>query len=117
MGDGVKAFETLRYARFDVLLIDLMMPEMDGVTLTQKVQDEFEIAPLILMMTAVGDDDLYQQTLQAGAYEFLIKPYLLCRKQPSSIVNDCHSFGIIGEAITYQVTLTNKKLWNRKKQE
>jgi hypothetical protein len=30
---------------------------MDGATLTQKVQDEFEIASLILMMTAVGDDE------------------------------------------------------------
>ena len=43
---------------------------MDGVTLTQKVQDEFEIAPLILMMTAVGDDDSRQQTLQADADVF-----------------------------------------------
>ena len=49
---------------------------MDGVTLTQKVQDEFEIAPLILMMNPAGDDDSRQQTLQAGADEFLIKPYL-----------------------------------------
>ena len=90
---------------------------MDGVTLTQKVQDEFEIAPLILMMTAVGDDDSRQQTLQACADEFLIKPYLLYRKQPSSMVNDCLSLGMIGEAITHQVTLSNKKLWNRKKQK
>ena len=49
---------------------------MDGATLTQKVQDEFEIALLILMMNPVGDDDSRQQTLQAGADEFLIKPYL-----------------------------------------
>ena len=49
---------------------------MKGVILTQKVRDEFEIAPLILMMTAVGDDDSRQQTLQDGADKFLIKPYL-----------------------------------------
>ena len=90
---------------------------MDGVTLTQKVQDEFEIAPLILMMTAVGDDDLRQKTLQAGADEFLIKQHFLCRKQQFSMANDCLSLGMIGEAITHQVTLSNKKLWNRKKQE
>ena len=48
---------------------------MDGVTLIQKIQDEFEIALLILMMNPVGDDDSRQQTLQAGADEFLIKPY------------------------------------------
>jgi DNA-binding response OmpR family regulator len=49
---------------------------MDEVTLTQKVQDEFKISPLILMMTAIGDDDSRQQTLQDGADKFLIKPYL-----------------------------------------
>ena len=50
---------------------------MDAVTLTQKVQDEFEIAPLILMKTAVGDDYSCQKTLQAGADEFFNKtiPY------------------------------------------
>ena len=109
MGDGVEAFEKFRYARLDVLLIGLMMPWMDGVTLTKKVHDEFEIAPLILMMTAVGDDDSRQQTLQACADEFLIKPYLLCRKQSSSMVNDCLSLGMIVETITHQVTLSNKK--------
>ncbi|MDA8560487.1 hypothetical protein N9L33_01650 [Nitrospinae bacterium] len=40
------------------------------MNLTQKVQDEFEIAPLILMMTVVGDDDSCQQTLQADADVF-----------------------------------------------
>ena len=49
---------------------------MDRVTLTQKTQDEFEIVPLTLMMNAVGDDDSCQQTLQADAYEFLIKLYI-----------------------------------------
>ena len=82
---------------------------MDGANLTQKVQDEFQIASLILMMTAVGDDDSRQQTLQACADEFLIKPYLLCCKQPSLIVNNCLSLGMIGEMITHQVTLSNKK--------
>ena len=45
---------------------------MDGANLTQKVQDEFEIAPLIVMITAFGYDDSRQQILQGGADEFLI---------------------------------------------
>lgn len=75
VGDGVEALNRLRQARFDVLLTDWMMPEMDGVTLIQRVRDEFEAAPLILMTTAVGDDDSRQKVLQAGADDFLIKPY------------------------------------------
>ena len=75
VGDGVEALERLKQARFDVLLTDWMMPEMDGVTLIQKVRSKLEVAPLIVMITAVGDDDSRQQILQAGANEFLIKPY------------------------------------------
>jgi DNA-binding response OmpR family regulator len=52
-----------------------MMSQMDGVTLTQKIRDEFEVTLLILMMTAVGGYDSRQQILQADADEFLIKPY------------------------------------------
>ncbi len=73
--DGVKAFDRLRQAQFDVLLTDWMMPEMDGVTLIQKVRNELDATPLILMITAVGDDESRQQVLQAGADDFLIKPY------------------------------------------
>ena len=75
VSDGVKALERLRQVPFDALLTDWMMPEMDGITLIQIVRDEFDKAPLILMVTAVGDDDSRQQILQAGADEFLIKPY------------------------------------------
>ena len=52
VGDGVEALERLRQARFDVLLTDWMMPQMDGVTLIKKVRDEFEIAPLIFSADA-----------------------------------------------------------------
>jgi two-component system, chemotaxis family, protein-glutamate methylesterase/glutaminase len=75
VGDGVKALKRLRDTRFDALLTDWMMPEMDGVTLIQRVRAEVETAPLILMITAVGDDDSRQQIIQAGADELLIKPY------------------------------------------
>ena len=51
------------------------MPEMDGITLIQRVRAEVASAPLILMITAISDDDARQQVLQAGADDFLIKPY------------------------------------------
>lgn len=75
VGDGAAALNRLRQARFDVLLTDWMMPEMDGVTLIKRVRDEFETVPLILMVTAFADDNSRQQALQAGADEFLAKPY------------------------------------------
>jgi two-component system, chemotaxis family, protein-glutamate methylesterase/glutaminase len=75
VGDGKEALERLRESRFDALLTDWMMPKMDGVTLIKKVREEVESAPLILMITAGGDDASRQQILQAGADELLSKPY------------------------------------------
>jgi two-component system, chemotaxis family, protein-glutamate methylesterase/glutaminase len=75
VSDGKEALKKLRGSKFDALLTDWMMPEMDGVTLIQRVRAEVETAPLILMLTAVGDDESRQQILQAGADELLIKPY------------------------------------------
>ena len=75
VGDGKEALKRLREDRFDALLTDWMMPEMDGETLIQRVRAEVETAPFILMVTAVGDDDSRQKMLQTGADDFLIKPY------------------------------------------
>ncbi|MZG29876.1 MAG: response regulator [Nitrospinae bacterium] len=63
--DGAKALDRLRQSQFDVLLTDWMMPEMDGATLIQKVRKELDATPLILMVTAVGDDESRRQVLKA----------------------------------------------------
>lgn len=75
VSDGAKALQRLRYEKFDALLTDWMMPEMDGVTLIQRVRAEVESTPLILMITAINDDEARQKVLRAGADDFLIKPY------------------------------------------
>ena len=50
--DCAKALQRLRDEK-----LDWMMPEMDGITLIQRVRDEVESAPLILMITAISVDD------------------------------------------------------------
>jgi DNA-binding response OmpR family regulator len=50
-----------------------MMPEMDGLTLIQRVRDEVKSAPLILMIIAIIDDNSRQQVLEAGADVFFDK--------------------------------------------
>ena len=68
--DCAKALQRLRDEK-----LDWMMPEMDGITLIQRVRDEVESAPLILMITAISVDDTRQQEMGVGADDFLIKPY------------------------------------------
>ena len=69
--DWAKAVQRLRDEK-----LDWMMPEMDGITLIQRVLNEVESARLILMITAISVDDTRQQEMEVGADDLLIKPYL-----------------------------------------
>lgn len=57
----------------DCMLLDLHMPEMDGLQLLHAIREQGSARPVILI-TGRGDDQLSTRALQAGAYTFLSKP-------------------------------------------
>ena len=71
--DGGQALSALAAARFDILLVDLMLPGMDGLTLTRKIRERYK-TPLI-MVTARGDDADKIVGLELGADDYLAKPF------------------------------------------
>ena len=62
--------------RFDIMLIDVKMPEMDGLTLLQKIK-EIDADIAIVMMTAHGDIRDAIEAIKLGAYDYLLKPFEL----------------------------------------
>jgi len=73
----VEAYEYCLANRFDLILVDYMMPEMDGVSLVKKLRQNDHEVPIV-MVTAVDDDDnIKLSALEAGATEFLNKPLKL----------------------------------------
>ncbi len=74
--DGVTALAKIREIRYDIMLIDVKMPEMDGLTLLQKLK-ESEVETNILMMTAHGDIHDAVEAIKLGAYDYLLKPFEL----------------------------------------
>ena len=71
--DGGQALQALAGQRFDILLVDLMLPGMDGLTLTRKIR-EHSNTPLI-MVTARGDDADKIVGLELGADDYIAKPF------------------------------------------
>ena len=57
----------------DCMLLDLHMPEMDGLQLLTAIREQGSCRPVI-MITGRGDDQLSARALQAGAFRFLSKP-------------------------------------------
>jgi len=70
---GEEALEYLRSERFDAVISDLQMPGMGGLGLMRHLAESDTRIPVIIV-TAHGDDDMRQRTLQVGAIAFLEKP-------------------------------------------
>jgi two-component system response regulator HydG len=71
--DGIEAVEKARESDFDVILMDIRMPRMDGVEAFRKIK---YIRPevIVMMMTAYAVDDLIQDAFNEGAQEIFYKP-------------------------------------------
>ncbi len=73
--DGVQAFERIKQKQFDVIISDIHMPNMDGLTLCQKTREELQFKNLpILVMTTDNDYDTVEKVFNAGGSDFINKP-------------------------------------------
>jgi DNA-binding response OmpR family regulator len=76
VGDGERGLATLRKGRFDVLLLDLMLPGVDGLEICRRIRTTPELAALpVIMLTAKGDDVDKIIGLELGADDYLAKPF------------------------------------------
>jgi len=71
--NGQAAKEFLYSEPIDVILSDIIMPDMDGFELLQYVKEIFPAVPVI-MMTGKGDADMVRKATQLGADEYITKP-------------------------------------------
>ena len=84
--DGVEALDLARSELPDLILLDLMMPRMDGFEVCAKLREEFSTSQIpVIMVTAKGEVTDKVRGLQGGANDYLTKPYdnkeLLARVQ------------------------------------
>ena len=71
--DGSKTLERLWRGRFDVLLLDLIMPGINGINLLRQLRQSFEDLPVVIV-TGHGSIETAVESMQAGASEFVTKP-------------------------------------------
>ncbi len=72
--NGVEALSLMRSRTYDVVLMDVQMPEMDGLTATQRIRTEFEHQPYIIAMTANAMRGDRESCIEAGMNDYLSKP-------------------------------------------
>ena len=75
-GDGERGLSVLRKGRFDVVLLDVMLPGADGFEVCRRLRAAPELAALpVIMLTARGDDVDKIVGLELGADDYLAKPF------------------------------------------
>ena len=72
--DGEQVFDYLPGAEYDALILDIMMPKMDGVTVLRRLRREGNAVP-VLLLTAKDSIEDRVTGLDAGADDYLIKPF------------------------------------------
>ncbi len=72
--DGYEAVKKMQEGPFDILLLDIKMPGMDGMELQRKVK-EIDPSAVIIIMTAYASVDTAVQALKEGAYDYITKPF------------------------------------------
>jgi two-component system OmpR family response regulator len=72
--DGAYGLDAARKGGFDVLVVDRMMPRMDGLALVETLRREGDRTP-VLFLSALGEIDDRVKGLKAGGDDYLVKPY------------------------------------------
>jgi AmiR/NasT family two-component response regulator len=80
-GDGVAAVNLAREARPDLVIMDIKMPELDGISAARSLAEE-RVAP-VLLLTAYSDREFIDRAVEAGVMGYLVKPFAEAELKPS----------------------------------
>jgi two-component system, response regulator PdtaR len=72
-GDGERAVELAEELRPDLVVLDVKMPKLDGISVAQRIAEQ-RIAPVVIL-TAFSQRDLVERARDAGAMAYLVKPF------------------------------------------
>lgn len=72
--DGVEALEALAKEEFELLLLDIKMPRMDGLQVLKRVRESLPTM-VVIMMTAHGSEEIAVNAMKEGALDYIAKPF------------------------------------------
>lgn len=76
--NGLEVLEVLDKKHVDVLILDLIMPYMDGIGVLEKMRDmRGDNRPKVVILTAFGQENITQKAVQLGADYYILKPFNL----------------------------------------
>jgi two-component system chemotaxis response regulator CheY len=78
--NGLEAIEMYKILRPDITTMDIVMPEVDGITALKEIM-KFDPQAKVIMCSALGQESLIAESIEAGAKDFIVKPF-----QPNKVL-------------------------------
>ncbi|MDO5707760.1 MAG: sporulation initiation factor Spo0A C-terminal domain-containing protein [Andreesenia angusta] len=77
--DGIMALDMMRSQDYDIIILDLAMPKLDGLGLLQRMERIYtdRMRPTVIIFSAIGQDEVTLRAMELGADYFIIKPFNL----------------------------------------
>ena len=118
--DGKAGLDQAISRQYDALIIDRMLPSLDGLSIIEQLRGQGYNVP-ILVLSALGEVDQRVEGLKAGGDDYLVKPYaftellarlqsLIRRHQPNQELNHLQVRDLKMDLLKRQVTRANKKI-------
>jgi len=75
--DGVEAYDLIKNKQPDVMLLDIVMPKLDGLSVLDKLNRDHSLKkkPAVIIISAVGQESITEDAFQKGADYFIMKPF------------------------------------------
>ena len=108
--DGNEAYEMAEKLHPDILLLDIIMPHLDGLGVLEKISSsEMEKKPLCIILSAVGQDKITQKAISLGAQYYIVKPFDIAPEKrrdqgnlEALVTNVIHEVGVPAHIKGYQ---------------
>lgn len=103
--DGMEACELVISLQPDIVILDVIMPHLDGLGVLEKLNStKLERRPIYIMLSAVGQDKITQSAMSLGAEYYVVKPFDM-----NVLINRIRQFkGAVGKQQTNNVTTSGK---------
>ncbi|MCL2224495.1 MAG: response regulator transcription factor [Defluviitaleaceae bacterium] len=116
--DGLQAVEVCKEENFDVIIMDIMMPEMDGLAAIKVIRG-FSDAPVI-MLSARGDEHDRVLAFELGADDYVVKPFstkelmlriaVVLRRKETPVSSIFQKDGFVADIAAYKVTIDGEQV-------
>ena len=90
--DGEIALKVVKESKFDCILLDVMLPKLDGLEVLRRIKEDSATKNIpVMILSNLGQDEIIRQALQIGAKAYIVKSLYT----PNQVVNEIR--GLIGD--------------------